>query len=151
VRGVGCLLGLVILVALAGCSESVDDHLARLRADAPVCWSYVCQDGPNVRNTPGAPIQQGLDCMNNALVSGTLARSSWSIDSFHDNTTSTTSVFTVDHQVIAFDSYQFQNDRPDVRELPACTGPFHIGESVCTFLTAGQIDGVSAIAWDGCP
>jgi hypothetical protein len=88
--------------------------------------------------------------MNDALASGKRAAASWSIDSFRSDSTGHTYVFTVDHQVLPFTSFQEGPDLGNFEELPSCSGPFRTGPGICSYLSPSGGGGVSALAWDGC-
>ena len=100
------------------------------------------------------PTEEGVACMNDALVIGSRAMSVWGEEDFNTNTEGTTYVFTVDHQVTVFTSFQEGDYPPDVRESARCNGPFRIGPVVCKAIDSVNplhfID-VNALAWDGCP
>jgi hypothetical protein len=66
---------LVVVVAVAGCTESTEERLDRLKAEADiVCWEYSgCAGGSGAQYPPFVPIEQGVSCMNDALASGTRA------------------------------------------------------------------------------
>lgn len=119
------------------------------------CWSHHCPDGPGAHYTlPSVPTEEGVACMNDALTSGARAVSSWSVDSFNPWGTANTYVFTVDHEVRSFTSYENGPNPPeDFQEAPSCDGPFRIGPGICAAIdpTTGGFISVDALAWDGCP
>jgi hypothetical protein len=146
---------LVVVLAITACTESTEDRFHRFLADADImCWQHECTDFP-LPPRPWMSTDSGIACMNDALTSGARAVSSWSIDSFHSNSTSNTYVFTVDHQVSAFSFEQWDNggDPDGFTESPGCDGPVRVGSVICDGPdpTTGATLPVNALAWDGCP
>jgi hypothetical protein len=142
----------LVVLALAACSESTQERVERLQADAEVtCWTYHCDDGPYASNgAPTMSTDEGVSCMNDALASGKLAVASWSTDNFRFDSTANTYMFTVDHQVLVFTSTQHGPDLGNFQEQPSCSGPFRTGPYICSYSSSGSAMGVYALEADGC-
>lgn len=146
---------LVVVLVVAGCGESAEESLERFRAEADIeCWQYFCDDGPGARfPLPSVPTEDGVACMNEALVTGARAIASWGDYDYNHYLTTTTYVFTVDGEVRVFTSQKIGPDPRDVSESPPCGGPFRVGAAICSAMVATPpyYVPVHALAWDGCP
>jgi hypothetical protein len=148
----------VIVVALAGCTESDADQLADLKAQTrQSCWNYFnCENGGQslADALPETPVAQGVTCMNDAVASGASVIASWGYDEFNPWERNETFVFAIDHEVRVFVSVAHGPDPAEVRELHGCTAPFAVGAiTLCTANdpnNPGLDEAVHAMAWSGC-
>jgi hypothetical protein len=129
-----------LLAALIGCgSSSPEEELNKLegRVDTPCgILEMAC-----VSQTDATVV---IDCMNQALQSGTVGSTQWSELDAKGFATSTY-VFTDGHRIREFLSLPDDTGGPaTLSELPSCTGPFHASAMPLCFTIPG-------IAWDGCP
>ncbi len=148
---------LVIVVALSGCATKSDsDELDELIAAADVCWQYNgCENGgqSGASSKPLVPIEEGVECMTDALASGITARATWGYDDFLAWTNHETHVFTIDHEVRVFVTSTQAEDPIQVRELHGCTGPITVGAQFCSATDHSSPYGVvpvDGMAWTGC-
>jgi hypothetical protein len=120
---------LVIVVALAGCTESDADQLADLKAQVGLsCWKWFsCENGgQSACAGPATPVADGVACMNDAVASGDTAMASWGVDIFNPWETREIYLFAIDHEVRAFLSIAPGPDPARVREIHGCTAPLTV-------------------------